>query len=142
MMNGKILVVEDFADSRELLSLLLKRSGYEVFEACDGEEALKKAADIHPDLIVMDISMPRMDGLETTTHLKSNAQTKNIPVVIMTAHTQRSLISDALEAGAVDVLIKPLSFLALGETFGKYIQSQNPDSEFYGRPTTVSPVEL
>ena len=120
----KILIVEDFDDSRQLMAHYLRRWGYAVSEAADGLEALNQTAAVHPDLILMDISMPRMDGLEATARLKADPATRHIPVVIVTAHCQQSRIDSALDAGARDVFIKPLDFAKLGETLGRYLSSE------------------
>ena len=120
----KILIVEDSADSRELLVLCVRRLGFDVWAARDGIEALMLAAAVHPDLIIMDISMPRMNGLQAMVRFKNDPATRNIPVVITTAHVQRSLIDRAVEVGALDVLIKPLDFTNLGKTLGQYLNSE------------------
>jgi CheY-like chemotaxis protein len=117
----KILIVEDFDDSRELLALWIRRLGYDVSEAVNGLEAVQQTATFHPDLIIMDISMPRMDGIEATIHLKADPTTRGIPVVITTAHTQKSLINDALKLGAVEVWMKPINFIALGEMISRQL---------------------
>jgi CheY-like chemotaxis protein len=117
----KILIVEDFDDSRKLLALCIGRLGYDISEAVDGIEGLQQAAALHPDLIIMDISMPRMDGLEATIRLKADPATRGIPVVITTAHIQKSLIDGALELGASEVLIKPINLMALREMIGRQL---------------------
>ena len=124
----KILIVEDSEDSRELLALYIRHLGFAVWQASDGIEALKLAVAVQPDLIIMDISMPHMDGLQAMARLKGDPATRNIPVVIATAHTQQALIDSALKAGALGLLIKPLEFRKLGETLGRYLasESQNP----------------
>ena len=120
----KILIVEDSADSRDLVVLCLKRAGYDISIAGDGHEALEKAAAVHPDLILMDISMPGMDGLEATVRLKSDPLTRDIPVVVTTAHAYKTMIDRATQVGATEVLVKPLDFLALGEKLGRLIRAQ------------------
>lgn len=120
----KILVVEDFPDARELVALCIRRLGYEAFEAADGIEGLQQATAVHPDLILMDLSMPRMDGLEATAHLKQDPATRDIPVIVLTAHAADAHRDKALEAGALEVLIKPINFMALGEIFNRYLRQE------------------
>jgi len=116
----QILVAEDFEDCRLLMTLYLRQLGYAVTEAGNGEEALERVKFNRPDLILMDISMPRMNGLEALSVLKGNPDTRDIPIVIMTAHVQRSQTNDALRAGAVDVIFKPFNLLQLGNALGRY----------------------
>src|SRR4029077_3291900 len=104
----KILVVEDVADTRKLFALSLRHYGFEVFEAIDGIEGLERTATVHPDLIIMDIRMPRMDGLEAMTRLKADPAPQNIPILFATANTDQIEIQTLREAGACDVLIKPI----------------------------------
>lgn len=119
----KILVVEDFDDSRRLLEIYLKSLGFDVFEASNGREALENAILFHPDLIIMDITMPHMDGHEATALLKENPSTRQIPIVVMTAHTGAMQIRAAREAGACEVLIKPVEFGVLREMLDRYLHA-------------------
>lgn len=111
----KILIAEDYEDSRVLLALRFRKLGYEIAEAADGVEALLQTTAVHPDLILMDVSMPRMDGLTATMRLKADAASRNIPILILSAHTRESDIRSALEAGADDFLAKPIDFPRLHE---------------------------
>jgi CheY-like chemotaxis protein len=120
--NKKIMVVEDHDKSRELLVLFIRRLGYDVVEAIDGIQALDQAATLHPDLILMDLSMPRLSGQEATTCLKADPATRDIPVIVITAYTHCvQLDSAALEAGALKVFRKPIDFVALGEILGRLL---------------------
>jgi len=96
----KILVVEDNDDCRELLARFVKGLGYKVFEAATGIEAIDRASAVNPDLIMMDLRMPGMDGGETTARLKMSPSTKDIPVLINTAYTTCVDTRRALDAGA------------------------------------------
>ena len=88
--NGKkVLLAEDYEDARVLMALNLRHWGYEVFEATDGKDALERTAVCWPDLIIMDISMPRLDGLEAALSLKSDPKTRDIPIIMATAHTRQ-----------------------------------------------------
>lgn len=106
-MAEKILIVDDDTDSLKLIGLMLQRSGYEVVAASAGNQALSKAAAEHPDLIILDVMMPDMNGYEVCRRLRANSQTQGIPVIMFTAKT---LIDDKVagfEAGADDYLTKP-----------------------------------
>jgi two-component system cell cycle response regulator DivK len=87
MLGALILVVDDFEDNREIYAQFLRFSGYRVAEAVDGLDALAKAAALRPDLIVMDLSLPRLDGWEATRQLKEDPLTRAIPVVALTGHS-------------------------------------------------------
>jgi CheY-like chemotaxis protein len=121
----KILVVEDVADTRKLFTLSLTHFGFEVFEAIDGIEGLERTASVHPDLIIMDIRMPRMDGLEAMTRLKADSATRNIPILVATANTDKIEIQTLREAGACDVLIKPIELKILRQTVERYVSGRD-----------------
>jgi len=104
----KILVVDDDRMSRLLLNTILSRISYRVSEAFDGNDCLEKAESFCPDLILMDVGMPGMDGLDVTRLLKNNDETKNIPVMIISGHDDLEERVRAVEAGAEDFLSKPV----------------------------------
>ncbi len=109
MARGKVLVVDDEEYIQHILSFSFGAEGYDVVTASDGEEGIDKARNQKPDVIVMDIMMPKMDGYEACKRLKSDPQTRNIPVILLTAKgrdTDRKLGS---EAGADDYVVKPFS---------------------------------
>ena len=81
-----VLIVDDYKDSREMYDYFLSGSGFRVTQASDGHEALQKAIELQPDLIVMDISLPGMDGWETTRQLRARENTSQIPVIVLTAY--------------------------------------------------------
>jgi len=93
-----IFIVDDFKDNREMYAYFLSEQGFRVTEAKDGEEALAKAAQLQPDLIVMDLSLPGIDGLEATRQLKAGERTSHIPVVILTAYDIAGLAPMGCEA--------------------------------------------
>lgn len=105
----RILVAEDEDDIRELISYRLTRSGYDVVEARDGEEALRLALEHVPDLAVLDVMMPKLDGYELTRRLRAEEPTSRMPIIILTARTQEADVSQGFEAGADDYLKKPFS---------------------------------
>src|SRR5881409_1759641 len=109
----KILVVEDNSDCRELLAIVLRRSGYEVAEAATGLAAVEQGWATHPDLILMDLGLPGITGDEATARLKAHPSTRNIPVVINTAFNVGAYTNRALDAGAVEILHKPLELSTL-----------------------------
>jgi len=105
--RGLILVVDDVADNRDIYTQYLVHEGFQVALAGDGQEALDKANQLAPDLIVMDLSLPVMDGWEATRRLKQNSITKRIPVIALTAHAQDGVAETANEAGCDYFLTKP-----------------------------------
>jgi two-component system alkaline phosphatase synthesis response regulator PhoP len=109
MSNERILVVEDEQDILELVRYNLARENYKVFCASSGEEALKIAASEPLELIVLDLMLPRMDGLEVTRRLKNNSKTQDIFIVMLTAKGSEADIVTGLELGADDYITKPFS---------------------------------
>ena len=102
-----ILVVDDTSDTREIYSLYLSNKGFRVPTASDGLSGLDAACRHQPDVIVMDLSMPGVDGIEATRRLKADPRTAHIPVVLLTAYPLHAVQGGALEAGADDFLTKP-----------------------------------
>ena len=105
----KILIAEDEPDIRELIAFMLRFAGYEVVAASNGEEAVQTATREIPDLILMDVRMPRMTGYDACRIMKANAVLHDIPVVFLSAKGQESEIQSGLEAGAEEYLLKPFS---------------------------------
>lgn len=106
--SGKlVLLVEDNEDNRIVYSTILKHFGYEVSEALNGEEGISKARTQQPDLILMDISIPVIDGWEATQVLKHDPATKHIPIIALTAHALASDREKAMEVGCDGYLAKP-----------------------------------
>ena len=106
----KVLLVEDNEESREGLSRYLRRNGYEILLAVDGRQAVDVARAEAPDLILMDMSLPILDGWEATRKLKAAPQTRGIPVIALTAHAMAGDRERALEAGCDDYDTKPIEF--------------------------------
>ena len=109
MAMGKVLVVDDEVYILHILEFSLSAEGYEVITANNGELAIEKAKQERPDLIVLDIMMPVLDGYETCRRLKRDSETKNIPVVLLTAKGRDIDKRLGFEVGAVDYVIKPFS---------------------------------
>lgn len=105
---SKILLVEDNEMNRDMLSRRLERKGYEVVIAVDGQAGVDMASSAGPDLILMDLSLPVMDGWEATRRIKADATTQNIPVIALTAHAMAGDEQKALEAGCDDYDTKPV----------------------------------
>ena len=105
----RILIADDEPDVRELVAYRLSRSGYEPLEAGDGEEALGLALAHSPDLAVLDVMMPKLDGYELTRRLRSAEPTRTMPVILLTARAQEADISRGFEVGADDYLRKPFN---------------------------------
>ena len=105
----KILVAEDEEDIRGLVAYSLRYAGYEVIEATDGQDALDRAATEVPDLILLDVRMPKMNGYEVCSSLKTRKATAKIPVIFLSARGQESEIRKGLELGAVEYILKPFA---------------------------------
>jgi CheY-like chemotaxis protein len=110
---AKILLVEDNEMNRDMLSRRLLRRGYEVVIAVDGEQGVSMAQSDAPDIILMDISLPRIDGYEATRQIKADGATANIPIIALTAHAMAGDRGKALEAGCNDYDTKPVEFKRL-----------------------------
>ncbi len=110
-MKHRILIVEDNEMNRDMLSRRLTRSDFEVSIACDGEEGVAMAAEVKPDLILMDLSLPKLDGWQATTAIKSRMP--NVPIIALTAHAMGGDRERALAAGCDDYDTKPVEFTRL-----------------------------
>lgn len=106
---ARILIAEDERDIRDLITFTLRFAGYDVVAAANGEEAVEKARETIPDLILMDVRMPKMTGYEACKVIKEQEKTKDIPVVFLSAKGQESEVQTGIEAGAVEYILKPFS---------------------------------
>jgi CheY-like chemotaxis protein len=106
---ARILIAEDEPDIRELVAFTLRFAGHEVTTTANGEEAVQQATQIIPDLILMDVRMPKMTGYDACRVMKTNPALKDIPVVFLSAKGQDSEIQSGLDAGAEDYLLKPFA---------------------------------
>lgn len=104
-----VLVADDDPDILSLVTLRLERDGYEVIGAPDGERAVEKALERTPDLALIDVSMPKLDGYEVTERLRQHEPTSAIPIILLTARVQDSDVARGVEAGADDYVRKPFS---------------------------------
>ena len=110
---SKILIVEDNEMNRDMLSRRLERKGYDVVMAEDGKKGVDMSKSENPDLILMDLSLPVMDGWEATSTIKRNEETKRIPIIVLTAHAMAGDREKALDSGADEYDTKPLDFKRL-----------------------------
>ena len=120
----KILVVDDNQDSRELVVKVLKNKGYEMVEAVDGEEAVERAVAEKPDLILLDISIPKLNGYEVARILKNREEFKDIPIVALTAHAMKGDRMKALEAGCEGYITKPINVRELPAQVKSFIKGR------------------
>ena len=118
--NKRVLLVEDETDLRKMMKILLELHGYDVLEAADGYEAVEKAVSEEPDLILMDIAMPVMDGIDSARTIRRHEDLRSIPIVAVTAYgdfySQR-----ARNAGCTDVIQKPIDFGQLKPMMERYM---------------------
>jgi len=102
-----VLVVEDYQDAREMYAAYLQFSGFDVAEASNGIEAVEKTTELQPDIVLMDLALPRMDGWEATRRLKGDSRTRHIPIVALTGHALAGHADGAREAGCDSFVTKP-----------------------------------
>jgi CheY-like chemotaxis protein len=122
----KILLVEDNEPSRDALGRRLQRRGYEVVLAVDGQEAVSTAREVKPDLVLMDLGLPVIDGWEATRQLKADASTQQIPIIVLSAHAMTNDREQALIAGADDFDSKPVHFERLVEKIEDILRQPAP----------------
>ncbi|MBA2737569.1 MAG: response regulator [Pyrinomonadaceae bacterium] len=121
-MPKTVLIVEDYPDIRTMMKFLLQRFGYDVIEAADGNEAVESVKHNHPDLILMDLSLPNMDGLTATAIIRKVDGYGKIPIIAVTAYGN-SYYRRAIEAGCDDLINKPLDFNNLEPILEQYLSS-------------------
>ena len=123
-MGKTILIVEDEPRNLKLLRDLLQRFGYEILEAPDGEQGVKITMEKIPDLILMDIMMPKMDGLEATRIIKADNKTKHIPVIALTSYAMKGDREKTLEAGCDGYIAKPIDIQEVLKTIEHFLTAQ------------------
>jgi two-component system cell cycle response regulator DivK len=121
VMGKTILIVEDEPRNLKLLRDLLQRFGYEILEASDGEQGVKSAGEKMPDLILMDIMMPKMDGLEATRIIKADTKTKHIPIIALTSYAMKGDREKTIEAGCDGYIAKPIDIKEVLKTIETYL---------------------
>ena len=120
-MAKTILIVEDEPRNMKLLHDLLQRFGYEIIEASDGEQGVKIAGEKIPDLILMDIMMPKMDGLEATRIIKADEKTKHIPIIALTSYAMKGDREKTIEAGCDGYIAKPIDIKEVLKAIEHYL---------------------
>jgi CheY-like chemotaxis protein len=123
-MPRKILIVEDNEDSRELVVKVLRNKGFDTVEAADGEEAIDKATKEKPELILLDISIPKMDGYEVARRLKSLEEFSEIPIVALTAHAMKGDREKVIAAGFEGYISKPINVRELPDQVRSYLKGK------------------
>ena len=126
--NRTVLLVEDNEDNLVVYRTILQHVGYQVIEARDGEEGLRRAEREHPDLILMDISIPKIDGWEATRRLKQSGATRDIPVIALTAHALEEDRQKATLAGCDGYLAKPVEPRRVVEEVERFLGPPEPGS--------------
>jgi CheY-like chemotaxis protein len=138
-----VLIVEDHPDTRELLKYLIESSGYRVLEAGDGEEAVRLAECLLPNLILMDTSLPHVDGLMATERIRKLKIARKVTIIFLSGHAQPEARAMALAAGGDDYFVKPINFEKLESALEKYLRTPLPTIQAgatKGEPTVPRPV--
>ena len=123
-MPKKILIVEDNQDNRELVIKVLKNKGFELAEAADGEEAIEKAVSEKPDLILLDISLPKLDGYEVARRLKSMEEFREVPIVAFTAHAMKGDREKVIAEGFDGYIPKPINVREFPDQLKLYLRGK------------------
>lgn len=135
---ARILVAEDERDIRELINFTLMFAGHTVTLAANGEEAVQKIAEANPDLIMMDVRMPRMTGYEACRQIKAMEAWKDVPVVFLTAKGQDEEVQSGIEAGALAYILKPFAPDELARRVTEFLQAPPPPAS----PVAAAPAAL
>jgi CheY-like chemotaxis protein len=120
VMNKKVLVVEDHEDIRKMMKILLELYGYDVLEAQDGLEAVENVKQYHPDLILMDLAMPVMDGIMAARAIRKDSEFDDVPILAVTGYG-KEYAQKAIDSGCDEVLQKPLNFSRLRPLLSQYL---------------------
>jgi two-component system cell cycle response regulator DivK len=124
-----VLVVEDYQDAREMYAAYLQFSGFDVAEASNGVEAVEKTTELLPDIVLMDLALPRMDGWEATRRLKGDPRTRQIPIVALTGHALAGHAEGAREAGCDSFVTKPCLPDALVAEIRRLLDRPRPNDD-------------
>ena len=127
-MSARILVVEDNDMNMQLVEYLLEEGGFDILKATSGEEALQVTSDTVPDLILMDIHLPGMDGLSVVREMKGNERTKGVPILALTAHAMRGDKDRFLEAGCDGYISKPIDVKTFIPSIEKFLEPNDEKS--------------
>jgi two-component system cell cycle response regulator DivK len=138
MKNPLVLVVEDYQDAREMYAAYLQFSGYRVAEASNGLEAIEKTRELMPDIILMDLALPKLDGWEATRRLKADERTKHIPIVALTGHALAGHAEGARQAGCDAFVTKPCLPDALVTEIERMLSARRSEQSASRRPTRTA----
>jgi len=119
-----VLLVEDTEDNRQMMRHLLQMSGFHVVEATNGKEAVERAREVDPQIILMDLSLPIIDGLAATRQIRSDPEFDNVPIVAVSAHDTADFHNDALEAGCDAYVTKPINYTELEELVNRFLRGK------------------
>jgi CheY-like chemotaxis protein len=122
-----VMVVEDFEDNRFMMRRLLEMSGYHVVEAVNGEQAVEVARRERPHLILMDLSLPILDGLAATRRIRQHEELRQVPIIAVSAHDTSDFHADALAAGCNDYVTKPIDFEQLETLLSRLLHEDSRD---------------
>ena len=122
--NRTVLIVDDSGDIRELMRMMLQMKNCLVVEAVNGQEAVDLAPRVRPNLILMDLSMPVLDGYEATRLIKAQLKTQDIPIVAVSAFCDMENRHKAVAAGCIECVSKPIDFAVIGEVVNRYLEAR------------------
>ncbi len=120
-----VLLVEDTEDNRQMMRHLLQMSGFNVVEATNGKEAVERAHEVDPQIILMDLSLPIIDGLAATREIRSDPEFDRVPIVAVSAHDTADFHNDALEAGCDAYVTKPINYTELEELVHRFLRGKS-----------------
>jgi len=120
-----ILIAEDSLDSREMMQVLLESRGYRVLSADNGERALEVAVTNHPDAVLLDLQLPKLDGLSVTRSLRQLPLFKSLPIIVLSGHDPSRYRQAAMDAGCDDYLLKPINFDGLQEVLDRLVPRES-----------------
>jgi CheY-like chemotaxis protein len=121
----KVLLVEDTEDNRQMMRRLLEMSGYQVVEAVNGEEAVRLASEAQPRIILMDLSLPLIDGLTATRRIRSLPDLRKVPIIAVSAHDTADFHSEALAAGCNAYITKPIDYPELEDIVNRLVSTKH-----------------
>jgi CheY-like chemotaxis protein len=121
----KVLLVEDTEDNRQMMRRLLEMSGYQVVEAINGEEAVRLASEAKPGIILMDLSLPLIDGLTATRRIRSLPDLRKVPIIAVSAHDTADFHSEALAAGCNAYITKPIDYPELEDIVNRLVSAEH-----------------
>lgn len=140
--NETILVVDDDPEIINIMGAILSKSGYRIFSAQDGSECIEKIKTFEPNLVLLDIGMQQMDGIEICAALKNDPETKDIPIIFVTGYTDINTLKIAFDAGATDYVCKPINRIELLSRINSVLSHQKLDQVRWEREKLVGILEM